>query len=178
MAEPNALFTDNAGLVYYIINKHYSQLLNDKDIVQCGMIGLWKASETYRPDAGAKFITYAHRCITNEIGMELRRCNKRIETVSLSEELAGFEKPVQVEDMLVDKRCGDLASYSALKTAIGRLPRKQSTVLLYWCAGYKQPEIAAELHVSQPYCSRLLSRARKSLKEVIYACDGETQSRR
>lgn len=69
------LVEDNIPLVGYIVGKNYRnapQLGEFDDIIQIGSIGLCKAAETYRPDKGFKFSTYAGRCIRNEIKMALR----------------------------------------------------------------------------------------------------------
>lgn len=66
---------DNEKLVYFVINRHFSDFRNDDDIVQCGRIGLWQACKRY-DDEKSKFSTYAVKCIFNEILEEIRNRNK------------------------------------------------------------------------------------------------------
>ena len=44
------LFHENIKLIYWLIRKYYPQYIYDDDVIQCGMIGLWKASKSYDPE--------------------------------------------------------------------------------------------------------------------------------
>ena len=63
------LIADNLRLVYHIVHEHYPTFKNDEDIVQCGMVGLCKAANTWDANKGV-FSTYACKCIRNEINKE------------------------------------------------------------------------------------------------------------
>ena len=63
---------ENKKLVYFIINKYYPERRNDEDIIQVGMIGLWKAIELFDESKGYKFSTFATTVIRNAIKQELR----------------------------------------------------------------------------------------------------------
>ena len=58
------IFNQYTDLVYHIAHKCTVQLELD-DLVQNGFIGLLKAIELYDVDAGASFMSYAHRSISN-----------------------------------------------------------------------------------------------------------------
>lgn len=68
----NAKILENKKLVYFIINKYYPERRNDEDIIQVGMIGLWKAIELFDESKGYKFSTFATTVIRNAIKQELR----------------------------------------------------------------------------------------------------------
>lgn len=68
------IITSNMNLVRYLVNN--SQFDKSEDIYQIGFIGLIKAVDTFKIDAGSNFSTYASRCIMNEIRMFYRRANK------------------------------------------------------------------------------------------------------
>ena len=75
------LVEDNLNLVYFIVNKYYPTYIQDEDIIQCGMLGLCKASEQW--DETVAFSTYATVCIRNEIRYELRKRKKHNGCLSL-----------------------------------------------------------------------------------------------
>ena len=65
----------NLSLVYFVINTYYPRFKQNEDIFQLGLIGLWKALQTFDKTKNIKFNTYTARCIRNEINTELERMN-------------------------------------------------------------------------------------------------------
>lgn len=61
------LILHNLRLVSHIVRKYYSTAHNPEDLVSIGTIGLVKAVDTFRVENGAKFATYAAKCIQNAI---------------------------------------------------------------------------------------------------------------
>lgn len=60
----NKLIEDNMPLVKYIYDMSFKFCRSDgDDIIQAGYVGLIKAVDTFDPERGAKFHTYAHRLI-------------------------------------------------------------------------------------------------------------------
>jgi RNA polymerase sporulation-specific sigma factor len=82
------LIEDNMKLVYFLIHKYYPKYGQDEDLIQCGMVGLCKAADTW-DETKSEFSTYASRCILNEIGMEFKRRNKHNGILSLDYEVTG-----------------------------------------------------------------------------------------
>ena len=74
------LIEKNIPLVYVVIREYYPFLINDEDIIQCGMLGLCKAADKWREGT---FSSYAKQCIKNEIRNELRLRQKFSVEVSL-----------------------------------------------------------------------------------------------
>ena len=70
------------NLVYFIIHKFYPNLIMDEDIIQCGMLGLCKAVQTW-DESKSKFSNYAGCCIGYDIKNELKRRKRQINTISL-----------------------------------------------------------------------------------------------
>ncbi len=66
------LILHNLRLVSHIVRKYYGTAKNQEDLVSIGSIGLVKAVDTFDPDNGARFATYAAKCIQNEILMHFR----------------------------------------------------------------------------------------------------------
>lgn len=61
------LILHNLRLVSHIVKKYYSTAKNAEDLVSIGSIGLIKAVDSFKPETGVKFATYAAKCIQNAI---------------------------------------------------------------------------------------------------------------
>ena len=61
------LILHNLRLVSHIVRKYYGTAKNAEDLVSIGTIGLVKAVDTFDPENGARFATYAAKCIQNAI---------------------------------------------------------------------------------------------------------------
>ncbi len=59
------LILHNLRLVSHIVRKYYSTAPNAEDLVSIGTIGLVKAVDSFNAENGAKFATYAAKCIQN-----------------------------------------------------------------------------------------------------------------
>ena len=59
------LIIHNLRLVSHIVRKYYPSSKNQEDLVSIGTIGLIKAVDTFNCTAGARFATYAAKCIQN-----------------------------------------------------------------------------------------------------------------
>ena len=79
------LILHNLRLVSHIVRKYYSTAKNAEDLVSIGSLGLVKAVDSFRVEKGAKFTTYAAKCIQNEILMYFRAQKKTASEVSLNE---------------------------------------------------------------------------------------------
>ena len=77
------LIEHNLRLVSHIVRKYYSASKSQEDLVSVGVIGLVKAVDSFKLSAGAKFATYAAKCIQNEILMYFRAQNRLSSEVSL-----------------------------------------------------------------------------------------------
>lgn len=157
------LFHENIKLVYWLIRKYYPQCIYDDDVIQSGMIGLWKASKSYDPEK-SKFATYAVKCILNEIKMHFRRESrqKRNVEVSLDElvDISNEGDEVSRYDLTKDLTqlfCMD--TYTLTDTELSILHLKSK--------GYKDAEIGSKLNLSQSYVCRVKNIAYSKLKDSI-----------
>ena len=67
------LILHNLRLVSHIVRKYYSSgNQSSEDLVSIGSIGLVKAVDTFRPDTGTRFATYAAKCIQKAIRAKRR----------------------------------------------------------------------------------------------------------
>ena len=63
----NVLIEHNLRLVAHIVKKYYTQSEEQDDLISIGTIGLIKGISTFKPEKGARLVTYAARCVENAI---------------------------------------------------------------------------------------------------------------
>ena len=80
------LIEHNLRLVAHIVRKYYSSGNDTEDLISVGTIGLIKAIDSFNDENGARFATYAAKCIQNEILMLFRSRKKSGCEVSLNDE--------------------------------------------------------------------------------------------
>ena len=61
------LIEHNLRLVAHIVRKYYSAQTGQDDLISIGTVGLIKAVDSYNDRGGARFATYAAKCIQNAI---------------------------------------------------------------------------------------------------------------
>jgi len=61
------LIEHNLRLVAHIVRKYYTAQAGQDDLLSIGTIGLIKAVDSYSVRGGARFATYAAKCIQNAI---------------------------------------------------------------------------------------------------------------
>lgn len=88
-------FEKNTPLVYYVFDKYYKRMIRYKeDMIQCGMLGLWKACKSFDERLGCRFSAYASACIRNEmttfVRKELKYSKNTVDSVVMNEN--GVEK--------------------------------------------------------------------------------------
>ncbi len=83
----DCLIEHNLRLVVYIAKRYETNPIFMEDLISIGSIGLIKAVNTFKRDKNIKLVTYASRCIENEILMFLRKKSKRKVEVSFDEPL-------------------------------------------------------------------------------------------
>ncbi len=168
----NQLIEHNLRLVAHIAKKYDGGKDLQEDLISIGTIGLIKAVDSYKPDKATKLGTYAAKCIENEILMHMRGNKKTALDVSLNEVL-GIDKdggemtlldilPCEQKEIIdqiqTDDQIRKLQEYFVLLT-----PREQDILICRYGLNkhqvYTQKEIAAKMHISRSYVSRLEKRA-------------------
>ena len=174
------LIERNLRLVVYIAKKFENAGVNTEDLISIGTIGLIKAMNTFRTDKNIKLVTYATRCIENEILMYLRKNSNTRTEVSFDEPLntdwdgkelllsdvMGTEEDVVMRPLEAD------VDRQLLHSAVAKLsPREQDIISLrFGLGGQKeltQKEVADHLGISQSYISRLEKRIIMRLRREI-----------
>ena len=122
-------------------------------------IGLIKAVDTFDPDKGKRFSSYASRCIENELRMELRRVRKAGVQVSLQEPLeAGGQLTLAdtlPDDAEMEADCEQRADAARLRGLVDALPPRERAVMQmrYGFGGgpRTQQQTAQALGISRSY---------------------------
>ena len=173
------LIEHNLRLVAHIVKKYNSQDRDLDDLISIGTIGLIKAVNTFDEKKGGRLVTYAARCIENELLMMLRQEKKLLREVSLYEPIGTDQEGNHIS--LLDIICTDEAAMieqfihrhylGQLGGMVDRLSdsrEKEIIIKRYGLMGGEprtQKEVAAELGISRSYVSRIEKRALQKLKE-------------
>lgn len=170
--EQQKLVLDNQKLVYHVIKQlHLYHKL--EDYLDVGIIGLCKAAQTFKPENGSKFSTYACICIRNNILMEIRNENRQCDAYAISFSSiisSNKDKDLTLEDTLSDYELeNDILNkeeFISLITSIERLDKKDKTIIdLYFYQNKTQKQIAQILNMSQANASRRIQRALNNLRK-------------
>ena len=180
------LILHNLRLVSHIVRKYYSTAKNAEDLVSIGTIGLCKAVDTFNVHNGARFATYAAKCIQNEILMHFRSQKKLAAEVSINEtiDMDRDGNPLTYIDVIcseediseeVDRKIMTHKMRLYMESHLSQR-EKQILILRYGLDGVPpqtQKEIAETLKISRSYVSRLEKSALEKLREVL---DGKSEN--
>ena len=151
------LIERNLRLVAHVVKKYYDENRENQDLISIGIVGLIKAVNTYNPDKGNRLVTYAAKCIENELLMMLRAEKKRSKDVSLNEPI-GTDKEGNTISLI------DVVENDEMDTL------EQIIVWRYGLDGKKpmtQKKVGEKLGISRSYVSRIEKRALEKLKKAL-----------
>lgn len=176
-AAREVLIERNLRLVAHIAKKYSVSASEADDIISVGTIGLIKAIDSFRPECGTRFATYAVRCLQNEILMYFRAQKKHQSDTSLNE-ILDIDKdgnPLTYMDVLcLDE---DIAEKIDSKIKIEKLmksidkslnKREKQIIFMRYALGFSKPmtqrEISKKLGISRSYVSRIENGAIEKLR--------------
>jgi RNA polymerase sporulation-specific sigma factor len=174
------LILHNLRLVAHIVRKYYSQSKNQDDLISIGTIGLCKAVDTFNVENGARFATYATKCIQNEILMSFRAEKKRSGEISIHEtiDVDRDGNPLSYIDVIssdenipeeVERKIMTGRALDCIKTVL-TLRERQIIIMRYGLFGtdeLTQREIAEKLGISRSYVSRIEKSALEKLTSAL-----------
>lgn len=174
----NRLIEHNLRLVVHIAKKYRSTSEEQEELISIGTFGLLKAVETFDYTKGAKFSTYAARCVENEIRMHFRALKKSAGDICMNDPIDTDKdgNALTLMDLLEDG--------TDIEADVERsIHRKQLCRFLSECLDEReleiivhryglhggmpltQKEVAKALHISRSYVSRLEKKALGKLRE-------------
>lgn len=179
------LILHNLRLVAHIVKKYYITSRSQEDLISIGTIGLIKAVDSFDASNGARFATYAGRCLQNEILMYFRAQKKTKCEVSLSEPIdvdkdgnpLTYIDIISVDDTIAEDIFVKMSSSQAKKFIEKGLDTREReiVVLRYGLSGgapLAQREIADRLGISRSYVSRIEKAALKKIGDYLKAHPG------
>lgn len=174
------LILRNLRLVSHIVRKYYATAKNQEDLVSIGTIGLIKAVDTFKVSGGAKFATYAARCIQNEILMHFRSQKKLAAEISLNETIdvdrdgnpLTYIDVISCDESLTSDIERKITSDRAVRLVNTILTdRERQIIILRYGIGRRKPltqrEIAEKLKISRSYVSRIEKCALEKLAAAL-----------
>lgn len=177
----DVLIEHNLRLVAHIIKKYNQADRDMEDLLSIGTIGLIKAINTYKESKGNRLVTYASKCIDNEILMYLRSEKKKQRETSLYEPI-GTDKEgnaislldvIECEDKDIVEECDLQSKTEILYNNLAKVltDREQEIIVnRYGLFGYKeltQRELADCMNISRSYVSRIEKKALEKLRKTF-----------
>lgn len=174
------LIIHNQRLVVHLVRKYYGGQENSEDLVSIGTIGLIKAIDSFKPESGVKFATYAAKCIQNEILMYFRSLKKQSQEVSINGTIdidkdgnpLTYIDIIKIDDTIAD----DLDKKENAAKAIYFIdnvlsPREKQIIRLRYGLGNRKPvtqrEVSEMLGISRSYVSRIEKSALKKIHSYL-----------
>ena len=170
------LILHNLRLVSHVVRKYYASSKNQDDLVSVGVIGLVKAVDSFRISNGAKFATYAAKCIQNEILMYFRSQKKLSAEVSLNETIdvdrdgnpLTYIDVISCDESITGEIERKICSQRALLYVNKYLDeRERQVIIMRYGLSSSEPlaqrEVAEILGISRSYVSRIEKTALEKL---------------
>ena len=166
------LIEHNLRLVAHIIKRYYSSYREQEDLISIGTIGLIKAVSTFDYDKGAKFATYASRCVENEILMHFRGLRKTALDTFISDPIDTDSEgnSLTLQDTMaddgnifdtIDLHLKSEKMYQYIEDGLSK--REKQTLIMRYGLDCRPPmtqrEVADELNISRSYVSRIEKKA-------------------
>lgn len=177
----DVLIEHNLRLVAHIIKKYNQADRDMEDLLSIGTIGLIKAINTFNDSKGNRLVTYASKCIDNEILMYLRSEKKKQRETSIYEPI-GTDKEgnaislldvIECEDKDIVEECDMQNKTHILYNNFSKVLNKREQEIIinrYGLFGRKpvtQRELAENMDISRSYVSRIEKRALEKLKKTF-----------
>lgn len=174
------LIEHNLRLVAHIVKKYNTEKEEQDDLISIGTIGLIKAVDSFDFKNGARFATYASKCLQNEILMYFRSKKKTQCEVSINETIdtdkdgnpLTYTDVISCDDTIADDIDKKLKTAGALRAVQNVLnEREREIIVLRYGLGDIKPvtqrEIAKRMGISRSYVSRIEKAALEKIYESL-----------
>ena len=167
-------FVRSRSRTYFLIGA------DKEDIIQEGMIGLYKAIRDYKPEAQASFKSFAELCITRQIITAIKTATRQKHLplnsyISLNKPVYGDEserilldtvierKRLDPEEIMIDKE-----RFSSIEEKLSQILSKlEWNVLLKYLEGNSYVDIARKIGKSEKSIDNALQRIKKKIEKHI-----------
>ena len=174
------LIEHNLRLVAHIVRKYYSTSPNEEDLISIGTIGLIKSVDSFDIENGARFATYAAKCIQNEILMYFRSQKKISQEVSINETIdtdrdgnpLTYIDIIKCEDTIADDIDTKIKISRAAEYIMKNLTKRERNIIVMRYGLGDSPmktqrEVAEKLGISRSYVSRIEKSALEKIRSVL-----------
>ena len=145
------------------------------DLIQEGMIGLFKAVRDYQPDRDTSFVTFARLCIERQIYSAIQNSNRQKNIplnsyIPLTQEkdtdimLASLDIHAQSPESIIISKENARFLYEMIKT---RLSRMEVEVLERYLRGAGYAEIGQQMGKPAKSIDNAIQRIRKKIREYL-----------
>ncbi len=180
MQARNTLIERNLRLVAHIAKKYYSANYDTEDLISIGTIGLIKAIDSFNTSNGARFATYAGKCLQNEILMYFRSQKKTAFESSLSDAVETdkdgnpltYMDIISCDDDIAEQIDMKIKTKKMLDSIENVLSEREKNIIimrygLYCIKPQTQREVAKKLGISRSYVSRIEKSALEKLRKCF-----------
>lgn len=180
-AAKDILVERNLRLVAHIAKKYHGDNRDSDDLISIGIIGLIKAINTYNPSKGNRLVTYASKCIENELLMMIRSEKKKNKEISLNEPI-GTDKEgntISLIDVVENDEIDTLKQMENAEDVIRvreyvenvLSPRENEIIVSRYGLNGNPPmtqkKVGEVLGISRSYVSRIEKKALEKLKKAF-----------
>lgn len=176
------LIERNLRLVAHIAKKYHQGEREMEELISIGTVGLIKAIQTFDYTKGNRLVTYASKCIENEILMMMRSERKRGKEISLYEPIKTDRDGNEISLLdIIEFQGKDVLDEYDRQESIQWLREKMESllsqrereilILRYGLGGREeitQREVAQKLGISRSYVSRIEKKALEKLRKSYY----------
>lgn len=146
-----------------------------EDLVQEGMIGLYKAIKTFKKGKTASFMTYAGTCIKNQIQTAVRIAssekNMVLSTALPIDSKESFDDEEEEIEIVLpsplpkpDEKIENKENFAQItKQIVKSLSQLELKILISYLKGYNYSEIAQQNNISKKSVDNALSRIKNKL---------------
>ena len=158
-----------------------------EDLIQEGMIGLYKAIRDFRKEKEVSFQHFAEICINRQMYSAVKGSNTKKNQplnnyISIDGMIGTEEQEVSIEKLLgirscknrnpeqlvIDKESANVLEY----TIVGQLSKMERQVLFYYMKDYSYNQIAAAVGKEVKAVDNAIQRIKKKLSQVLQELDG------
>ena len=153
---------------------------NHEDMIQEGMIGLYKAVRDYLPDKQASFRSFAEICITRQMITAIKTATRQKHQplnsyVSLSRPAYDENSDQTLADVVLGSSCMNpeeliinKESYDACEAAISKaLSKLEHKILSLYLQGKSYQEISEQIGKSPKSIDNALQRVKRKLERIL-----------
>ena len=169
------LLSNYKPLVNKIARSYFLTGGDIEDLVQEGMIGLYKAIKTFKKGKTASFMTYAGTCVKNQIQTAVRIAssekNMVLSTALPIDSKESFDDEEEEIEIVLpsplpkpDEKIENKENFAQItKQIVKSLSQLELKILISYLKGYNYSEIAQQNNISKKSVDNALSRIKNKL---------------